>query len=90
MKIAYKIDGNHVDRTTFNSIVHDMLLFNAWEKVINNNEKEIQERHIAVTFKLVNEKMYVLTDTQMLFKLNYEVKNEMFNTLKLQSVPIWR
>ncbi len=90
VKITYKIDGNSVDRSTFNSIVHDMLLFNAWERVIERNKAEISEKHIAVTFKLVNDKMHVLTDTQMLFKLNYEVKNELFNTLKLQSIPIWR
>lgn len=90
MKIYYKIDGNSVERNTFNSLVNDMVLFNVWEKVIEENKEEIENKHVAIIFKLVNGKLQVLTDTQMLFMLNHQVKKELFNTLKLQSVPTYK
>jgi hypothetical protein len=88
MKTVYKIDGTIVERDTFNSLVHDMLLFNIWEKTILAHKEELEKGQISVNFKLVKGKMQVLTDTQMLFKLNHLVKKEMFKILKLQSVPI--
>ncbi len=89
MKITYKIDGNLVERDTFNSLVSDMVLFHVWEDVIEKNKVDIEEQQVAINFKMVNGRLKVLTDTQMLFRLNYQVRKELFNVLRLQSVLIY-
>ncbi|MDR3678801.1 MAG: hypothetical protein P4L41_02470 [Flavipsychrobacter sp.] len=89
MKIAYKIDNNVVQRDVFNSLVSDMVLFHVWEDIIERNKAEIEKQQVAINFKMVNGRLKVLTDTQMLFKLNYQVRKELFNVLRLQSVLIY-
>lgn len=77
MKIFYKIDGDRVERTVFKDKVANPQLFNAWEKVVEEHKEEIENKSAAVVFKINDRLFHVLTDTSLLFKLSYAVKQKM-------------
>jgi hypothetical protein len=77
MNIFYKIDGDRVERHVFEDKVANPQMFNAWEKVIEEHKEEIENKSAAIVFKINDTLFHVLTDTSLLFKLSYAVKQKM-------------
>ena len=76
MKITYKIEGQPVDRNIFRSMLTDVNTFDAWENVVAQHKDEIEAKLASIIFKLNNKKMHVLTETELLFKLTFQVNKD--------------
>ncbi len=77
MKIDYKVEGKHVERSVFKSLVNNLNIFKVWEEVIEESKNEIEAHSAAIIFKIVDKNLLVLTETSLLFKLSYKVKRHL-------------
>lgn len=77
MLICYKIEGQNVARSVFQSSLNDTATFDTWEKVIEEYKQEIENRKAAVIFKFGENEFRVLTETYLLVKLSSAVNKYM-------------
>ena len=71
----YKLEDKKVERSVFvmNSDISHVL--NIWEKAVKTHQKDFESANASVIFSISKGKFAVLTETNLLFKLYNEVKD---------------